>query len=87
LRTDLGVLLDGDVLVGFKGGDSVVGDLSTGLCQHCCGEVQALGNVREAFDESELVDNLAALVGDVLLGCVELLLGSVLLESDLGQSV
>ena len=41
--------------------------------------------VREALDQGELVDNLAALVGDVLLCGVELLLGSVLLEGDLGQ--
>ena len=43
--------------------------------------------VREALDEGELVDDLAALVGDVLLCCVELLLGSVLLEGDLGLLV
>ena len=39
--------------------------------------------VREALDQGKLIDNLAALVGDLLLCCVELLLGSVLLEGDL----
>jgi hypothetical protein len=29
LRTDLGILLDGDVFVGLERGDGVVGDLST----------------------------------------------------------
>lgn len=56
-------------------------------CQPCCGEMWAFRYVREALDEGELVDDLAALVGDVLLCCLELLLGSVLLESDLGLLV
>jgi len=36
----------------------------------------------EALDQSELVGDLAALVGDVLLCLVELLLGSGVLEGD-----
>lgn len=56
-------------------------------CQPWCGEMWACQYVREALDEGELVDDLAALVGDVLLCCLELLLGSVLLESDLGLLV
>lgn len=43
-------------------------------------------HVREALDEGKLVDNLAALVSDLLLCGIELLLGSVLLESNLGKS-
>jgi hypothetical protein len=42
-------------------------------------------DVREALDQSELADDLAALVGDVLLCGFELLLGGVLLEGDLGR--
>jgi hypothetical protein len=51
------------------------------------GEAWVSWYAREALDESELVDNLAALVGDVLLCCLELLLGGVLLEGDLGLLV
>ena len=40
--------------------------------------------VPEALDKSELVGDLAALVGDVLLCLVKLLLGSGVLEGDLG---
>lgn len=36
-------------------------------------------DVRETLDESELVDDLAALIGDLLLCGVKLLLGGVLL--------
>ena len=53
-------------------------------CQPCRGEMWACQYVREALDEGELIDDLAALVGDVLLCLVELLLGSGVLEGDLG---
>jgi len=43
-----------------------------------------LRRVPEALDKSELVGDLAALVDDVLLCVVELLLGSGVLEGDLG---
>ena len=54
------------------------------MCQYYCGEVWALRRVPEALDKSELVGDLAALVDDVLLCVVELLLGSGVLEGDLG---
>lgn len=44
-------------------------------------------DVRETLDESKLVDDLAALVGDLLLCGLKLLLGSVLLEGDLYKRV
>jgi len=80
----LSVRLNVDVLVGREGGDHVVGDLGAGVCQYYCGEVQMPDCVPEALDQSELVGDLAALVGDVLLCLVELLLGSGVLEGDLG---
>jgi hypothetical protein len=40
-------------------------------------------DVREALDQGELVNDLAALVGDMLLRGLELLFGSVLLEGNL----
>ena len=55
--------------------------------QPCYREFQASRYVREALDKGELVDNLAALVGNVLLRCLKLLLGGVLLEGDLGSLV
>jgi len=79
----LSVRLDVDVLVGREGGDHVVGDLGAVMCQYHCGEVWVLRHVPEALDQSELVGDLAALVGDVLLCLVELLLGSGVLEGDL----
>lgn len=39
--------------------------------------------VREALDQSELVDDLAALVLDVLLGLFELLMRGILCKCDL----
>lgn len=44
-------------------------------------------DVRETLDESELVDDLAALISDFLLCGVKLLLGGVLLEGDLYKEV
>jgi hypothetical protein len=40
-------------------------------------------HVREALDQGELVDDLAALVGDVLLGRLELVVRGIGLEGDL----
>ena len=47
------------------------------------GEGEGDQDVREAGNESERVNDLAALVRDGFLGLFELLLGSVLLEGDL----
>jgi hypothetical protein len=43
-------------------------------------------NVREAFDERELIRDLAALVLDLLLCLVELLMGGTRLEGDLASN-
>jgi hypothetical protein len=41
------------------------------------------GSIREALDEGELADDLAALVLDVLLGLLEVVVGRVLGEGNL----
>jgi hypothetical protein len=47
------------------------------------GRLDGQENVRKAFDESELVDDLAAVVCDGFLGCFELGVGGVFCEGDL----
>ena len=42
-------------------------------------------NVREALDQAEFADNLAALVLDVLFGLLEVVLRGVLVEGDLRE--
>lgn len=49
------------------------------------GEEESKVYVREALDEGKLVDNFAALIGNLLLCGLELLLGSVLLEGNLNK--
>ena len=86
LGSDLGVLLDGDLVVGLEGGDEVVGELSAvqasayghGEKYDICNE-----NVREALDQLELVCDLAALGLDILLGILEVLMRGLGLEGDL----
>jgi hypothetical protein len=86
LGSDLGVLLDGDLVVRLKGGDEVVGELST-VQASACGHVErheaGSENVREALDQLELVCDLAALGLDILLGLLEVLVRGLGLEGNL----
>lgn len=75
LGGDLAVVLDVDVLVGRKCVDLVFGERGAGqtVSLTVLGNVtlRAYGlNIREALDELELVLDLAALVGALLLGSV-----------------
>lgn len=73
------------MVVGLKSRDLVIGEL---------GSVEMVRNVgigserrredeRESRNDGELVDNLASLISDLLLGLVDVLLVSVLVEGDL----
>jgi hypothetical protein len=72
LGGDLAIVLDVDVLVGGQSVDLVFGERGTitaivSSSQH---SVIRTDNIREALDELELVLDLAALVGALLLGAV-----------------
>ena len=86
LGSDLGVLLDGDLVVGLKGGDEVVGELSA-VQASAYGHEERHGagsrNIREALDQLELVCDLAALGLDILLGALEVLVRGLGLEGNL----
>jgi hypothetical protein len=71
LGLDLAVVLDADVLVGGQGVDLVVGERGTTIVSLDSTEsIRFRVDIRETLDKLELVLDLAALVGDLLLGAV-----------------
>lgn len=78
LGSDLSVVLNVDMVVGREGVDLVFRELGTVVCQLMCMQSQegsCRRDIREALDQLELGGNLAALLGDLLLGAAMVNIG------------